>query len=123
MSGRISLYMFAMLLSFASCTGNNTHVNAGSNDSTPIATDDTSSQVSEYSAQVVRNPDGSFGYVIEQNQTPIIHQDVIPSLPGNKGFADSLHALRTAHLVIDKLKNELFPPSVTREEINTILNQ
>lgn len=123
MSGRVSLYMFAMLFSFASCTENSTRVNTGSKDSLEVASDDTSSQVSEYSAQVVRNLDGSFGYIIEQNQTPIIHQDVIPSLPGNKGFADSLHALRIAHLVIYKLKNELFPPSVTREEINNILNQ
>lgn len=125
MSNLVSIYGIVMISIFASCNGST----GKSNDSQKTSLDSMSAKDNHppsgkvYTAQIFKNTDGTYGYTILENNSAIIQQAVIPALSGNSGFPDSLKANNTARLVMDKLNRNIFPPSVTAEEIKTILNQ
>ena len=50
----------------------------------------------------------------------IIHQNSIPAVGGNTGFASKQKATKVAKLVIAKIKKGEMPPAVTREEMKKI---
>jgi hypothetical protein len=70
--------------------------------------------------EVIANKDGTFGYRILLNRSPIIAQPNIPGLPGNAGFTDSVKAQKTANLILHKIRNNIMPPSVTVEELDSL---
>ncbi len=61
-----------------------------------------------------------FGYDIYRNNTLYIHQPGIPALPGNKGFSTMANAQKTAKLVIRKIQNNILPPSVSMQELDSL---
>ncbi|MBC7934553.1 MAG: DUF4907 domain-containing protein [Rhizobacter sp.] len=61
-----------------------------------------------------------FGYNIFRNGKLYIHQPVIPAVGGNNGFTREAHAQKTAALVIDKIKRNIVPPSLSLEELDSI---
>ena len=62
----------------------------------------------------------SWGYDICKNEKVIIHQTNIPAINGNFAFKTKDNAQKTAELVVEKLKNNVFPPSLTKEEVEQI---
>ena len=50
----------------------------------------------------------------------LIHQPVIPGLPGNKGFKTKPDAEKVAKLVIEKIRKGQMPPTVTTEEMKKL---
>lgn len=69
---------------------------------------------------IIKNADNSFGYEIFSEGVKIIKQEHIPAVPGNNGFEKESHAKALAELVIKKLENQIMPPTVTVEEIDSI---
>lgn len=71
-----------------------------------------------YSIFTVSN--AQFGYDILQNNKLLIHQPQIPGISGNAGFSSREDAAKVAVLVIDKIKNGIFPPTVAPEELRNL---
>jgi len=63
---------------------------------------------------------GGYGYDIYVNGKRYIHQETIPSVPGTKGFESEADALKAATLVRQKIENNIMPPSVTPEELDSL---
>ncbi len=63
-----------------------------------------------------------WGYDIRVNDSLLIHQDVIPALPVNSGFANKEQAEAAASLVIRKLRKKQYP-SLSAEEIKQIITR
>lgn len=61
-----------------------------------------------------------WGYDIFINGKLYIHQPNIPAVSGNKGFLKEENAAKIAELVIEKLKNNIFPPSVGLSELESL---
>ena len=49
-----------------------------------------------------------------------IHQEIIPAVPGNKGFESEEDARKAAGLVAHKILNNIMPPSVTPQELDSL---
>ena len=76
----------------------------------------------DYTFKVITTDNG-FGYDIYSGEKLSIHQPIIPGLPGNNGFKTAAEAEKVALLVMYKLNNNIMPPSVTKEEMDSVLNQ
>lgn len=63
---------------------------------------------------------GGFGYNILVDGKIMVHQPNIPAVMGNRGFKTDEDASKTAALVSFKLKNNIMPPSVTIQELDSI---
>lgn len=81
-------------------------------DSTPTA--------KTYHYQLFTRKDGAFGYDILSGTKKMIHQDCIPGQPGNKGFITKEAAGKVAALVVNKLQKNIFPPTVSSEELKQL---
>jgi len=66
------------------------------------------------------NPKLGFGYNILVDGALFIRQNSIPSLPGNTAFPSLEKAEIVANLVINKLKNNIMPPSVSKQELDSL---
>ncbi len=66
------------------------------------------------------NPKLGYGYNILVDGSLFIHQNSIPSLPGNTAFSSQEKAELVANLVIHKLKNNIMPPSVSKQELDSL---
>jgi len=64
--------------------------------------------------------DSTWGYRIYQDTVPVIEQKNIPGLPGNNGFKTEKEAIITGELVKHKLETGAFPPSITKEELDSL---
>lgn len=64
--------------------------------------------------------ESGWGYDIEVGGKPYIHQPTIPSLPGNSGFKTQADAETVAALVCHKIQNNIMPPSVTPQELDSL---
>jgi hypothetical protein len=76
-----------------------------------------STQGELYTYQLITWPDHTFGYTIFQDGRLVIHQPYVPGVAGRKGFATPEQAGKAARLVIGKLQNNQFPPSVSLQEL------
>jgi len=62
----------------------------------------------------------SYGYDILRNGQTYIHQPNIPALPGNNGFSSDNQAKRVAELVAFKIRNNVLPPTVDVNELDSL---
>ncbi len=60
--------------------------------------------------------DSGWGYTIAYKNKIIIKQSIIPVINDNKSFSTEEDALKTAHLVIEKLKKNV-SPTVSKNEL------
>jgi hypothetical protein len=70
--------------------------------------------------KIVESINNTWGYDIFINNKLKIHQTTIPSLSGNDGFKTKKSAIKTAELVISKIKNGEMPPTITTDELKKI---
>lgn len=73
-----------------------------------------------YGFNVIQNADNTFGYQIYKDGVKVIRQEYMPAVPGNNGFKTETQAKALATLVINKLKNNIMPPTVSVEEVDSI---
>jgi hypothetical protein len=66
------------------------------------------------------NPKSGFGYNILVDGAIFIHQNSIPSIQGNKAFSSKEKAELVANLMVNKLQNNIMPPSISKEELDSL---
>ena len=76
----------------------------------------------DFTFKVLKNENG-YGYDIYSAGKMVIHQPIIPGAPGNNGFKTESEAFKVATLVVFKLSNNIMPPSVTQQEIDSVVKQ
>ena len=64
--------------------------------------------------------DNGWSYDIYSDDQLLIHQPDIPALAGSRGFATEVDANKVAELMIGKMRNNIFPPAVTVEELKGV---
>lgn len=64
--------------------------------------------------------DKGWGYDIRVNDSLLIHQDVIPALPVNSGFANKEQAEAAASLVVSKLRKKEYP-ALSADEVKQLM--
>ena len=103
-------FIFCFLLILFSCSKQQKTkiVNTENEISSPVYT----LEVSEYQ--------NGWGYSIFENSKPMIIQKHIPSVQGVKGFENKEKATKCGRYIIFKLQNGLFPPSITKHELDSL---
>ena len=74
----------------------------------------------QYTYSTFQNEDGTWGYEILDDSSTFIRQPNIPAVPGRKGFSTEDKAETTASFVIYKLDQGFFPPSLTKNELDSL---
>ena len=74
----------------------------------------------EIKAVIIPSENNTFGYDIYVYGSVLVHQPSRPGLPGNAGFATEVGAMKVAKLVIEKIRNNEMPPTVTIEELREL---
>lgn len=74
-----------------------------------------------YRYQLIEAPEKTFGYDIFRNDAMVIHQPHIPGMPGVRGFQREDQARKAADLMIEKMKNNEMPPTLSEADIADIL--
>jgi hypothetical protein len=70
--------------------------------------------------EIIETPNNTYGYNIKTNGRILIHQPNIPALPGHEGFKTEEFAITVAELVISKIRQSNFPPSVSVYELDSL---
>lgn len=73
-----------------------------------------------YSAKVFNIDANGYGYDIYRNTKIIIHQPMIPGIPGRIAFASRKSAEGVAQLIVSKLERGMMPPSVSNGELDSL---
>lgn len=60
---------------------------------------------------------GQWAYRVNKKDRILIDQNTIPGFDGETGFSSKEQATEIGNLVIDKLNQGTFPPTVTKEEL------
>jgi len=76
---------------------------------------------SQYSYTIIDNdPDQGYGYQIYNDETMLINQKHIPSIPGIKGFETKEKAIITAEYILQQVEKGNFPPTVNRKILDSL---
>ncbi|MDN5202382.1 DUF4907 domain-containing protein [Fulvivirgaceae bacterium BMA10] len=88
-----------------------------------VATDDQSIDVNDkaLTTQVKTYvTDNGWGYRIEVNGQTYISQPHIPTITIKRGFSSKEKALKVGEFVAAKIRNNIIPPSVTKQELDSL---
>jgi hypothetical protein len=69
---------------------------------------------------IIPSRNNTWGYDIYSNKKLIIHQPIIPGIQILHGFKTKNQAEKAALIVINKMKNGEFPPTISIQEINAL---
>lgn len=61
-----------------------------------------------------------YGYDIYIFKSRYVHQPHIPAINGNRGFDTKADARKTAEFIVYKIRNNIMPPSVTVQELDSL---
>jgi hypothetical protein len=73
-----------------------------------------------YSIETCEIHPNEFGYKILKDGKMIINQMNIPAVQGNKGFPSQESAMKTGELMLNKIKKGVFPPTISKEELDSL---
>ena len=73
-----------------------------------------------FSLQTTFSPEFGWGYQILNYGVVFINQPHIPSVQGNKGFKTKMKAIITGEYIIYKLENNMFPPTISPQELDSL---
>lgn len=69
---------------------------------------------------IIPAPNNTYGYNIIMGGRILIHQPNAPALPGVEGFKTQEDAQMVAEFVIEKIRRDDFPPSVSVRELDSL---
>lgn len=61
-----------------------------------------------------------FGFDILHEGRTLIHQPIIPARQGNNGFMSERDAIIVATLMVTKIRNNIMPPTISVEELDSM---
>lgn len=64
--------------------------------------------------------EGTWGYDIYSGKRRLIHQPVVPAMQFKQGFAKEEDARKVAILIVEKINNNIFPPTISLLELESI---
>jgi len=70
--------------------------------------------------KIIDTPKHTYGYDVFADGRLMIHQTSAPALPGNEGFKTREDATKVALLVIEKIKKDEMPPTISIDEIKKL---
>lgn len=73
-----------------------------------------------YKAFVYQVDASGFGYIVASDKKIIIEQPFIPSAKGFVRFRNQVQASKIGALVVSKLQNNIFPPQITKHELDSL---
>lgn len=79
-----------------------------------------SSDLKVYRIEVFDSEFGGFGYQVFQGEKLIVNQPIIPVINGMKGFDSMKDAVRVADYVVYKLESSVFPPALSKSELDSL---
>jgi hypothetical protein len=71
-------------------------------------------------SEVFKNSADNWIFHIIENGKIMIRQTHIPVIEGKIAFVDSIQAVKVSNLMISKMKNGIFPPSVQYKELDSL---
>jgi len=72
---------------------------------------------SKFEYKIIDAPNGTHGYDIIADGTPIVHQTSMPGVAGNAGFKTKMDAQNVAKIAIRKIQKGEFPPTITSDDL------
>jgi hypothetical protein len=75
---------------------------------------------SPYQVIVEETPGCGWGYKIMKDGQLSINQPTIPAIQGNRCFSSKEKAEKTAEFIINKMNNNVFPPTISLEELDSL---
>ena len=70
--------------------------------------------------KVIDAPKQTYGYDVFADGRLMIHQTSAPALPGNEGFKTREDATKVALLVIEKIRKDEMPPTISINEMKKL---
>ncbi|UKN02436.1 DUF4907 domain-containing protein [Paracrocinitomix mangrovi] len=77
-------------------------------------------EAERYSAISIYTENIGWGYQILDKGTPYINQPHIPAIEGVQGFENEEDALKVAQLAIKKINQGIVPPTISKEELDSL---
>ena len=77
-------------------------------------------EAEKFTFRIIPAAENTFGYEILDQGKILVQQKTIPAMPGNNGFKTEDDAKKCADFVISKLNQNIMPPSVTPEELDSL---
>ena len=74
----------------------------------------------EFTVITVEYPSTGWGYQILQDGKLAIDQKHIPVIQGYKSFSSKEKAEKTGNFIVQKMKNGIFPPTLTEQELDSL---
>ncbi|NUM51552.1 MAG: DUF4907 domain-containing protein [Flavobacteriales bacterium] len=74
----------------------------------------------QYSVEIFNTNENEFGYDILVNGMKYIHQPHIPAIEGMEGFKSKEDAEKTAAFIIERIKNNIIPPTISKAELDSL---
>jgi hypothetical protein len=74
----------------------------------------------EFTVITVEYPNFGWGYQILQDGKLAIDQKHIPVIQGYKSFSSKEKAEKTGNFIVQKMKNGIFPPTLTEQELDSL---
>jgi len=74
----------------------------------------------DFQMAIIPAPNNTYGYDILMNGRVLVHQPHIPALPGIQGFNKPEDAKTVAEFVIHKIRQNVFPPSVSVHDLDSL---
>lgn len=116
---------FSLILALYSCSDSNDVKSVLPKADEPIANESIENQSKVepeniFSVKTTFSPEFGWGYQILNNDVLFINQPHIPSVQGNKGFDSKNNAIKTAEYIVFKLENDMFPPTITPQELDSL---
>ena len=72
----------------------------------------------EITIKIIPSANKTFGYNVLLYGRPLVHQPNIPGLPGNEGFITKERSQKVAEFVVNKIRKNEMPPTVSIEDLN-----
>ena len=120
---RVSIFIILTTMAL-SCHSNPEPISVSANEKPKVAevrSDSiVGSEITTNSFETYKVDSLGWGYKIFQNGNMIINQPHIPSIQGNKGFTSQFKAATAAQFIITKLNKNIFPPSITPTELDSL---
>jgi hypothetical protein len=113
------LFVGVIFTALLACSNTNTNIPAAK---TTAATpqENPKPEVEKFTFRIIPAAENTFGYEILDQGKILVQQKTIPAMPGNKGFQTEDDAKKCADFVISKLNQNIMPPSVTPEELDSL---